>query len=103
MTTFLGFGAATLVGKANIGVASGGKFIPNQNLAAPLLAREARRRGLPVVRRRHRVRDDPRRGRRPDHRASSSAFAHDIWFNVVKRQREDEREQVLVARIDGVP
>jgi cation/acetate symporter len=32
--------------------------------------------------------------------ASSSAFAHDIWFNVVKRgQRADEREQVRVARI----
>jgi cation/acetate symporter len=98
MTTFLGFGAATLVGKANIGVMSAGKLIPNQNLAAPLLAREvggdiflsfvaaiafatilAVVAGLTI--------------------AASSAFAHDIWFTVVKRQQEDEREQVLVARV----
>jgi cation/acetate symporter len=98
MTTFLGFGAATLVGKANIGIASGGRIVPNQNLAAPLLAREvggewflsfvaaiafatilAVVAGLTI--------------------AASAAFAHDIWFSVVKRQREDEREQVLVARI----
>jgi cation/acetate symporter len=31
--------------------------------------------------------------------AASSAFAHDIWFTVVKKGREDEREQVLVARV----
>src|SRR6185295_13379690 len=31
--------------------------------------------------------------------AASSAFAHDIWFTVVKRQQEDEREQLLVARV----
>ena len=98
MTTFLGFGAATLVGKANIGVQAGGRLIPNQNLAAPLLAREvggeiflsfvaaiafatilAVVAGLTI--------------------AASTAFAHDIWFTVVKKQREDEREQVLVARI----
>ena len=98
MTTFLGFGAATLVGKAHIGVMSGGRLVPNQNLAAPLLAREvggdvflsfvasiafatilAVVAGLTM--------------------AGSSAFAHDIWFSVVKRQREDEREQVLVARV----
>src|SRR3954469_12863477 len=98
MTTFLGFGAATLVGKANIGLMSAGKLVPNQNLAAPLLAREvggdvflsfvssiafatilAVVAGLTM--------------------AGSSAFAHDIWFSVVKRQREDEREQVLVARV----
>jgi len=98
MTTFLGFGAATLVGKANIGVMSAGTLVPNQNLAAPLLAREvggdiflsfvaaiafatilAVVAGLTI--------------------AASSAFAHDIWFTVVKRQQEDEREQVLVARV----
>ena len=98
MTTFLGFGAATLVGKGNIGLASGGRIIPNQNLAAPLLAREvggdvflsfvaaiafatilAVVAGLTI--------------------AASSAFAHDIWFTVVKKGREDEREQVLVARV----
>lgn len=98
MTTFLGFGAATLVGKGNIGLLSGGRLIPNQNLAAPLLAREvggeiflsfvaaiafatilAVVAGLTI--------------------AASSAFAHDIWFTVVKKQQEDEREQVLVARV----
>ncbi len=99
MTTFLGFGAAALVGKAHIGVVTAaGVFVPNQNLAAPLLAREiggdvflsfvsaiafatilAVVAGLTI--------------------AASSTFAHDIWFMVVKRQREDEREQVLVARI----
>jgi cation/acetate symporter len=99
MTTFLGFGAATLVGKARIGITTAaGTIAPNQNLAAPLLAREvggdvflsfvsaiafatilAVVAGLTI--------------------AGSSAFAHDIWFTVVKRQHEDEREQVLVARI----
>ncbi|EFH90088.1 solute symporter family protein [Ktedonobacter racemifer] len=89
LTTFLGFGAATLVGKAHIA---------NQNLAAPLLAEAvggtlflafiaavafatilAVVAGLTI--------------------AGSSAFAHDIWLNVVKGGREDEREQVLVAKI----
>jgi cation/acetate symporter len=98
MTTFLGFGAATLVGKANIGVMGGGRLVLNQNLAAPLLAREvggdvllsfvsaiafatilAVVAGLTI--------------------SASVAFAHDIWFTVVKRQQEDERLQLLVARI----
>jgi len=99
MTTFLGFGAATLVGKQNIGVMKDGVLVPNQNLAAPLLAEKlggevflsfvaaiafatilAVVAGLTI--------------------ASSSAFAHDIWFSVVKRgQKHDEREQVRVARI----
>ena len=89
LTTFLGFGAATLVGKAHIA---------NQNLAAPLLAEAvggtiflafiaavafatilAVVAGLTI--------------------AGSSAFAHDIWLNVVKKGREDEREQVLVAKV----
>lgn len=126
MTTFLGFGAATLVGKAQIGVRISGaaatqyiaehadkatalqaqldKFgyiVPttNNNLAAPLLAGHlggdlflsfisavafatilAVVAGLTI--------------------AASSAFAHDIWFSVVKGgERHDEREQVRVARI----
>jgi cation/acetate symporter len=98
LTTFLGFGAATLVGRAHIGLEVAGRMVPNQNLAAPLLAREvggeiflsfvaaiafatilAVVAGLTI--------------------AASSAFAHDIWFTVVKKQQEDEREQVLVARI----
>lgn len=98
MTTFLGFGAATLVGKAHIGVQEGGKFVANNNLAAPLLAEQlggtlflafiaavafatilAVVSGLTI--------------------AGASAFAHDIWLNVVKNGREDERQQVLVAKI----
>src|SRR2546421_2322844 len=90
MTTFLGFGAATLLGRARIG--------ENNNLAAPLLAGEvggtlflafiaavafatilAVVAGLTL--------------------AGASAFAHDIWLNVIKNGKEDEREQVLVAKI----
>jgi len=98
MTTFLGFGAATLVGKAQIGVQSGSVFVLNNNLAAPLLAEQlggtlflafiaavafatilAVVSGLTI--------------------AGASAFAHDIWLNVIKDGKEDEREQVLVAKI----
>lgn len=140
MTTFLGFGAATLVGKGNIGVHTTGpaavqyieqvrdgnpEAVPpvapnaeradqlqakldkdgfivkaaNSNLAAPLLAGYlggdiflsfvsaiafatilAVVAGLTI--------------------ASSSAFAHDVWFSVVKGGKQhDEREQVRVARI----
>jgi len=125
MTTFLGFGAATLVGKQNIGVRLTGEEaagfiaahpergealtaqiekvgyivpVPNNNLAAPLLGLAiggemflafiaavafatilAVVAGLTI--------------------AASSAFAHDIWLNVVKRGSEDEKEQVRVARI----
>jgi cation/acetate symporter len=90
MTTFLGFGAATLVGKA---------AIKNTNLAAPLLAQAlggevflsfvaaiafatilAVVAGLTI--------------------AASSAFAHDIWHNVIRGgHARDPREQVRVARI----
>jgi cation/acetate symporter len=99
MTTFLGFGAATLVGKAHI---------PNVNVAAPKLAEYlgggpgtfggdlflgfisavafatilAVVAGLTL--------------------AASSAFAHDFWMNVVKGGKESEAEQVLVARIAAV-
>jgi len=125
LTTFLGYGAATLVGKANIGVhvtgAKATSYIathpddavklseqlhrkgyivptPNNNLAAPLLAGElggevflsfisavafatilAVVAGLTI--------------------ASSSAFAHDIWLNIVKGGRETDGEEVRVARI----
>jgi len=125
MTTFLGFGAATLVGKSNIGVRLAGgeasQYIaahpekaaalsgqltergyivptPNNNLAAPLLALEiggevflafiaavafatilAVVAGLTI--------------------AASSAFAHDVWLNIVKGGVENEQEQVKVARI----
>jgi cation/acetate symporter len=100
MTTFLGFGAATLVGKAHIGVPRpDGSILLNNNLAAPLLAGRlggallmsfisaiafatilAVVAGLTI--------------------AASSAFAHDIWSNVIKSGRAlAEREQVLVARV----
>ena len=125
MTTFLGFGAATLVGKANIGVhVSGAKaaaFItahpaeapkfteqlakngyivpaPNNNLAAPLLAGRlggdlflsfiaavafatilAVVAGLTI--------------------ASSSAFAHDVWANIVRQGQTSKGDEVQVARI----
>jgi cation/acetate symporter len=93
MTTFLGFGAATLVGKA---------AIKNNNLAAPLLAAElggelflafvaaiafatilAVVAGLTI--------------------AASSAFAHDIWHNIVNEGRIGrEHEEVRVARLAAV-
>jgi cation/acetate symporter len=99
MTTFLGFGAATLVGKAKI---------PNSNLAAPKLAEFlgggpntfggelllgfisavafatilAVVAGLTL--------------------AASSAFAHDFWMNVIRGGKESESEQVTVARIAAV-
>jgi len=99
MTTFLGFGAAVLVGKAKI---------PNVNVAAPKLAEFlgggpntfggelflgfisavafatilAVVAGLTL--------------------AASSAFAHDFWMNVVRGGKESESEQVLVARIAAV-
>src|SRR5207244_1522613 len=31
--------------------------------------------------------------------AASSAFAHDIWFAIVKGQQDDERGQLLVAPV----
>ncbi|HEX9115641.1 MAG TPA: cation acetate symporter [Anaerolineae bacterium] len=101
MTTFLGFGAATLVGYQNIGVLKDGKIIANTNLAAPLLAEKvggepflafiaavafatilAVVAGLTI--------------------AASSAFAHDLWLMVIKKGKEDEREQVSVARITAL-
>jgi cation/acetate symporter len=113
MTTFLGFGAATLVGKANIcasvvnGTCAG---VPNSNLAAPRLAEFlggeffgttgaefllafiaavafatilAVVAGLTL--------------------AASGAFSHDFYVNVIRTHllhgHVSEREQVLVARI----
>jgi cation/acetate symporter len=92
-TLVLGYGAGALVGPAAINAAPG-----KANSAAPLLAYAlggtlllgiiaavafatilAVVAGLTI--------------------AASAAFAHDIWFTVVKKQQEDERQQVLVARI----
>jgi len=125
MTTFLGFGAATIVGKQNIGVhITGGaalKYIvkhpadaaklnadlaknqyivpaTNNNLTALLLAQRlggdlflafiaavafatilAVVAGLTI--------------------AASSAFAHDIWLNIVRNGVSHEHEQVRIARL----
>ncbi len=121
-TMFMGLGAATLVGKADIGThvkdaaaisyiarhpelhlnasfKAKGYVVPavNNNLAAPLLANVlggsyfmafiaavafatilAVVAGLTI--------------------SASSAFAHDIWWNIVRKGRGDEREQMRVAR-----
>jgi cation/acetate symporter len=124
-TMFMGLGAATLVGKADIGthvrnaaaiayisrqpadkqpalnanLKDKGYVVPvsNNNLAAPLLANAlggsyfmafvaavafatilAVVAGLTI--------------------SASSAFAHDIWWNIVRKGKGDEREQMRVAR-----
>ncbi len=100
MTTFLGFGAAILVGAANIGAvdATTGVFKADSNLAAPLLADTiggelfyafiasvafatilAVVAGLTIT--------------------ASTAFAHDVWLNIIKNGQEKPGEQILVARI----
>ena len=110
MTTFLGFGAATLVGKAKICAAVAPKCTPNSNLAAPRLAEYlgtnffgtgggefllafiaavafatilAVVAGLTL--------------------AASGAFSHDFYVNVIRTHilhgHVSEREQVTVARI----
>ncbi|TMF18029.1 MAG: cation acetate symporter [Chloroflexi bacterium] len=110
MTTFLGFGAATLVGKSNICATVAPKCTPNSNLAAPRLAEYlgnsffgtgggefllafiaavafatilAVVAGLTL--------------------AASGAFSHDFYVNVIRTHllhgHVSEREQVLVARI----
>ena len=110
MTTFLGFGAATLVGKAKICATVAPNCKPNSNLAAPRLAEFlggeffgttgaefllafiaavafatilAVVAGLTL--------------------AASGAFSHDFYVNVVRTHllhgHVSEREQVLVARI----
>jgi cation/acetate symporter len=110
MTTFLGFGAATLVGKAHICASGTTCKTPNSNLAAPrlaewlgnsyfgtgggefllaLIAAVAFATILAVV--------------AGLTLAASSAFSHDFYVNVVRTHlfhgHVSEREQVLVARI----
>jgi cation/acetate symporter len=103
MTLALGFGAAALVGSANIA-----KSNPAGNTAAPLLAQEvgggagstggaillatisavafatilAVVAGLTL--------------------ASSSSFAHDLYANVIKRGQASERDEVRAARLSAV-
>lgn len=99
MTTFLGFGAATIIGSANIGtVDANGAFLSNTNLAAPVLADKvggelfyafvasiafatilAVVAGLTIT--------------------ASTTFAHDVWFSIIRNEKENPGEQVLVARI----
>jgi len=110
MTTFLGFGAATLVGKSKICATVAPQCTPNSNLAAPRLAEYlgnsffgtgggefllafiaavafatilAVVAGLTL--------------------AASGAFSHDFYVNVIRTNilhgHVSEREQVLVARI----
>jgi cation/acetate symporter len=100
MTTFLGFGARAILGTG--GEAAAGK---GGNLAAPLLAQElgggngtfggdaflaiiaavafatilAVVAGLVI--------------------SASGAVAHDVWSNVIRRGRDSEHEEVLVARL----
>ncbi|MEO8790034.1 MAG: cation acetate symporter [Candidatus Tumulicola sp.] len=127
-TSFIGLGAATLVGQQHIGqrmyagqaigyiakhsseaqalnsqLAHNGFIVPilNNNLAAPLLAGElggsllssfvaavafaaiiAVVAGLAIT--------------------ASSAFAHDIWFNLVRDGEGDEREHLFIARATAV-
>jgi len=124
-TVFMGLGAATIVGKADIGThLTGGSAIAyivkqppdaqvalnaslkeqgyvvaavNNNMAAPLLADKlggtyfmafvaavafatilAVVAGLTI--------------------SASSAFAHDIWWNIIRKGKGDEKEQMFVAR-----
>lgn len=99
LTTFLGFGAAILVGPANIGaVNADGVFTADSNLAAPLLADKiggelfyafiasvafatilAVVAGLTIT--------------------ASTAFAHDVWLNIIRNGKDKPGEQILVARI----
>lgn len=110
MTTFLGFGAATLVGKSKICATVAPKCTPNSNLAAPRLAEYLGNNffgttggefllafiaavafatilavvaGLTL--------------------AASGAFSHDVYVNVIRTNilhgQVSEREQVTVARI----
>jgi len=103
MTTFLGFGARAILGTAGEAAAGGGG-----NLAAPLLAESlgggagtvggdvflaviaavafatilAVVAGLVI--------------------SASGAVAHDIWSNIVRKGRDSEHEEVLVARVAAV-
>src|SRR5258708_29213083 len=90
LTTFLGFGAATLVGKANIGVQSAGRLVPNQNLAAPLLAREVGGGAVPAFLPPVAVATTPPGGARPTH-APRPALPHDPSFPAGKRPQRAQR------------
>jgi cation/acetate symporter len=128
LTTFLGFGAATLVGKANIGVHTSGEAArtyiaehperagvlqkqlathgwivktPNNNLAAPLLAQElGGNLFLSFIAATALATILAVVAGLTI--AASSTFAYDVWLMAVKRGVESESEQILVARIAAV-
>ena len=103
LTTFIGFGARALLGQGGVEAAGTGG-----NLAAPNLARARRRRRhvrrRPVPRRR----SPASRSRRSSPSSpglvlsASGAVAHDIWSNIIRKGRDSEHEEVLVARIAAV-
>jgi len=128
MTTFLGFGAATLVGKDQIGVhvrdAAAIKYIVRHPKEATKLNSELRKHGYLVP-----VKNNNLAAVYLSQTlggnwflalisavafatilavvagltiAASSAFAHDVWLNIVKQGRLSEREHVRVARITAV-
>ena len=128
MTTFLGFGAATLVGRANIGVRMSGdaaiRFIASNPDRAPQLSEQLNRLGYIVPTPNNNL-AAPLLAEQLGGEiflafiaavafatilavvagltiAASSAFAHDLWLMVIKRGNEDEKEQVKVARVTAV-
>ncbi|PZR56683.1 MAG: cation acetate symporter [Candidatus Meridianibacter frigidus] len=125
MTTFLGFGAATIVGKDNIGAhITGGaaiRYITTHPKEAPALNAKLKRDGFIVP-----VKNNNASALLLAQSlggelflafiaavafatilavvagltiAASSAFAHDIWLNIVRGGTGHEREQVRVARL----
>src|SRR5919107_2420785 len=100
MTTFLGFGARAFLGQGGVEAAGAGANLAAPNLAqflgggegtvggdiflaviaavafATILAVVA---GLVI--------------------SASGAMAHDLWSNIVRKNRDSEREEVVVARV----
>ncbi|MBV8170382.1 MAG: cation acetate symporter [Candidatus Eremiobacteraeota bacterium] len=129
MTTFLGFGAATIVGKANIGVHTTGakatEYIASIQAEKP---EEAAKLQTQLSEKGYIVKAPNTNLAAPLLAGAlggdfflafvsavafatilavvagltigaSTSFAHDVWFNVVKGGVEDEGEQLVVARI----
>ena len=94
MTTFLGFGAATIVGKAFIAQNGG------INMSAPLLAQRLAGDVFFAFISADRVRHDPGRGRRTDHQRVHVLRARFLHQRDPPRQAaEAPGEEVRVARI----
>jgi len=132
MTTFLGFGAATLVGKANIGVHTSGaaatayiaEVKPEKPEEATKLQEQLDKEGF-IVKAPNTNLAGPLLAQKLGGDvflafisaiafatilavvagltiAASTSFAHDIWFTIVKKGVESEGQQVMVARITAV-